>query len=185
MKTSPAEHNLDGEIDQMSESKQVSSFNSNADKEIPYFSDLRFREIFQEWQEQKLLLGELGAIIRGSRYAINDANTLKAVLEDASMLYDLAAGKERASGLLAALEKHIDPAVFHTIIVDLAEFIAPRLAAFTSALLDAGQQDPAKLKAFEALTAANEWEAARPVLESRMEMSKVFAYREQIRSAIN
>jgi hypothetical protein len=85
------------------------------------------------------------------RYSIKDLPTLKAVHEDAFTVYDIAAGKKAASELLAALERNITPQIFSVIVIDLANFIGPRLEKFLRETTDPALDDGAKLRAMDLL----------------------------------
>jgi hypothetical protein len=71
------------------------------------------------------------------RYSIKDLNTLKGVLGDTFVLYDVTTGRGRLSDLLALVEKHADTEVFSLIIFDLARFLRPRLQTRRQAIFPA------------------------------------------------
>jgi len=121
------------------------------DAKLPYFNDPRFQVIYEEWRAYSEMFSSLTQVLCEGRYSIKDLPTLKAVHEDAFTLYDIAGGKKAASELLAALERNMTPHVFSAVIIDLANFIGPRLEKFLRETTDPELDDGGKLRAMDLL----------------------------------
>jgi len=121
------------------------------DANLPYFNDPRFQVIYEEWRVYSEMFSSMAQVLREGRYSIKDVPTLRAVHDDAFTLYDIAGGKKAASELLATLERNITPQVFSAIVIDLANFIGPRLEKFLRETTDPALDDGAKLRAMDLL----------------------------------
>lgn len=100
------------------------------DASLPFFDHPRFQQIYKEWLERGRILDDLGSIICTRTYEIRDVATLRAVLDDACVVYDVATGKTSASAFLGKLEKVATPSVFYGVMLDLSEFLATRVDGF-------------------------------------------------------
>jgi hypothetical protein len=100
------------------------------DSSLPFFNHPRFQEIYKEWQKREQILDELGGIICTRSYAIRDAGTLMAMLDDACAVQDLFAGKISANAFLTQLEKFAQAPVFYGFLLDLGELLAQRVDGF-------------------------------------------------------
>jgi len=100
------------------------------DTSLPFFDHPRFQQIYKEWLERGRILDNLGSIICTRSYEIRDVATLRAVLDDACVVYDVATGKTSASVFLSKLEKVATPSVFYGVMLDLSEFLAVRVDRF-------------------------------------------------------
>lgn len=108
--------------------------------------DPDFKTIYEEWRARGEQLDWLQEIFASCRYSIRDFETLKGVLDDAFMLYDVSTGKIPAGKLLAAFKTHTTPEVFRAIAVDLSEALAPHLEEFLRELDGVGPHDEAMLR---------------------------------------
>jgi hypothetical protein len=113
-------------------------------------------------------LAEFEAVLSQARYTIKDLDTLKGVLGDAFILYDVTEGRGRLSELLALVEKKADPEVFSLIVFDLARFLRPRLQKAVAEILELQQDHTATLA-----------DSFAPVLDRRL--TAVQAMKQRIR----
>lgn len=72
---------------------------------------------------QKAILDEIKPILQNDRYPIDSATSLKAVTEDAFVLYDIAAGKGKVADLLNLFEKNWKPENYKAVLLDLADYL--------------------------------------------------------------
>lgn len=93
--------------------------------------------------------------------------SLRNRLSDVAALYAVMRGEQKASGLLADMERFIPAEVFTAIVVDLSTFLAPRLQKFVEQLQDAGHENKAAIAAAMLVTGMKGWEDHRPVFEHR------------------
>jgi hypothetical protein len=112
---------------------------------------------------------EFQAVLAQSRYTIGDLDTLKRVLGDAFLLYDVVSGSRRLGELLDRVEKKADPEVFSLIVFDLSRFLRPRLQKAVAEILELQDQDHAAILA----------DSFAPVLERRL--TAVQAVKQRIR----
>jgi len=126
------------------------------DAKLPYFSDPRFQTIYREWCASMELISEMTLIFSECRYSIKSVATLKLILEDAFALYDVANGKTAGSALLASIERGAEPEVFSALVVNLTQFLAPRLEKFLRETADPALDDAAKLRALDLLASVRE-----------------------------
>jgi hypothetical protein len=103
------------------------------DFKLPYFNDSRFQQIYRDWVERGELLDGLSGVFRNLEYRIPDHRTHQLVLEDAFFLYNVAAGKKLASELLRCIERAAPVEVFSSVVIDLSQYLAPRLERLLSA----------------------------------------------------
>lgn len=91
-------------------------------------------EFFGDAKAQAEVLGDFRRVFKQSRYRIDSFDTLRTVLDDAFLLYDIALGKRRVSDLLAVFENYLEPEGFASMLVDLHHFLERRLLQLTLAL---------------------------------------------------
>jgi hypothetical protein len=91
--------------------------------------------------------------------------SLRNYLTDAAAMHAVMRGEQKASELLAGIEKLIPPEIFQSIVLDLSIFLAPRLQKFMQELV--GGTKPAVIAAMLE-TGLKGWEAHRPIFERRM-----------------
>lgn len=77
-------------------------------------------------------------------------------------------GEQKASELLARIEKLIPAELFTAIVVDLSAFLVPRLQKFVRELVEPGPKTEAVLNAAMLITGIRAWEEHRPIFEHRM-----------------
>lgn len=156
------------------ESKQpdaaVTAATVSDDAKLPYFNDPRFQVIYEEWRVYTDFFSCLTQMLCEGRYSIKDLPTLKAVHEDAFNLYDVAGGKKAASELLATLERNIPPELFSAIVIDLANFVGPRLEKFLRETTDPALDDGAKLRAMDLLESLRNLATAQRAAELPCEL---------------
>lgn len=144
-------------------------------------ADPLFQQIIKELAEarehikaQAFILDRLAAIFRECEVAslgMSSAESEEALrnrLRDGRSIQLVVQGQQKASELLAGIEKVIPAEVFTAIVVDLSAFLAPRLQKFVEELVDAGPGSRAVIAAAMLVTGMKAWEAHRPVFEHRM-----------------
>jgi hypothetical protein len=90
----------------------------------PFFNDPAFQKYHTAAQADKAVVTEFRQIFDAGRYAIKDGETLKNVHEDAFLLYDIAAGKAKASDLLELFKKNWPEDQFKAVVQELANYAA-------------------------------------------------------------
>ena len=108
---------------------------SSADiTQAPFFHDPAFQQFWKRFCSFRSVIEDLLQLIDAGRYKIEDLPTLRLVVEDAFTLYDIVEGKTRMSVLLALMERNVKPEVFASLLVDLHNFLEPRLPQLVRAL---------------------------------------------------
>lgn len=90
----------------------------------PFFNDAAFQAYYKGAEEARQVVAGFKQLFDAGRYAIKDEATLKAVHEDAFLLYDIAAGKENAGELLDVFKENLDEKQFKGVLQELANYAA-------------------------------------------------------------
>jgi len=92
------------------------------DAKLPFFNEPRFQEIYKESAERKTQLDAFNEIFTKGAYSIDSTDTLKAVLADSYMLYDIAGGKKHPGELMDLLKANWTPEQYKATLQGLADY---------------------------------------------------------------
>lgn len=126
------------------------------------------KTVAAENRELKLQVEALQQIFRSGRYAISSTEELKSALEASFLLRDVTSGQKAARELLTAIEVGCRPDVVDAMVIDLAEYLAPRLEQFARGLA-AKTDKTAMAPALGLLVSLRELQTACPLYEKRKE----------------
>jgi hypothetical protein len=143
----------------------------------PLFQQLvkEFAEAKEHIKAQAFVLETLAGVFRECEVATEAMSSedctqaLRNRLNDARSLYRVMHGEQKASELLAAIEKLIAPEIFASIVLDLSIFLAPHLQKLVQELSEPRPDgtNPAVVAAM-LVTGLKGWEVHRPIFELRM-----------------